>query len=577
MEEIMSSLSKISGKFKSIHDLNIMSGFILIFALFFIHQHVFAQSAQVSSAPVKTSTLKPKRIASFGDASIHLNMSGGNIKDGTWVWTWRGPADANEQWQFELVDSINGAFRIHPFGYPNLCLDNTRTYNWQFAYRANFLRIKTCDYSRNDQRFVLQPAGQEAKGNTYVIRTLPDLDKCINIARGVGSHSPVILYDCQKSGAKNDRWIIEELTAEPTSPLGYKSLDSETLSTWSDLTTLWMYSNRNNQGNKDNADNTSNPGNQNIQKYIPSFYTATQSSTPTPGSSAEIVRLADSTLAICQDAPAVATPCISKNYSISDQSSFTWGLTEGIKTTIGTGKDSPVQFAVELSFSANQSFTALHSTTTTQTVNLIGKGPNSVTWAIIFKSGEIDTTSFRAISDLGESWTTNVITANIVVPSTQSGLKICDNLTVYSADDACIATWPAIAGVKNIGTPISPNIPTTTKPVLPACASSSTLQSNCAIKNISSSSRAYAAIWVPSGAKNLKLWTSGGTGDVDMYLSIDNYPNLETRSYDFSSVNVGSNNESISVPTPFGGHYYYVVLDARSAFSGVSLSATYDY
>jgi microbial collagenase len=108
---------------------------------------------------------------------------------------------------------------------------------------------------------------------------------------------------------------------------------------------------------------------------------------------------------------------------------------------------------------------------------------------------------------------------------------------------------------------------------LPACASNSQLGKNCSISGWTSSGQAYAYILLPAGAKNLRLFTSKGTGDVDLYVALDRYPT--TTSYDGASVNVG-NQESISISAPASGRWYYVVLKAKQSFSGVTLSATYD-
>ena len=47
---------------------------------------------------------------------------------------------------------------------------------------------------------------------------------------------------------------------------------------------------------------------------------------------------------------------------------------------------------------------------------------------------------------------------------------------------------------------------------------------------------------LPTGAKNLKLFTNGGTGDVDLYVKKGAYPN--TTSYDAASLKAG-NDESV--------------------------------
>lgn len=77
---------------------------------------------------------------------------------------------------------------------------------------------------------------------------------------------------------------------------------------------------------------------------------------------------------------------------------------------------------------------------------------------------------------------------------------------------------------------------------------------------------------VPTGATNLKFATSGGTGDVDVYVKYGSAPT--TTSYDCKSGTVGSNTESCNI-SPAQGGTYYVLLQATTSFSGVTLKGTY--
>jgi microbial collagenase len=108
---------------------------------------------------------------------------------------------------------------------------------------------------------------------------------------------------------------------------------------------------------------------------------------------------------------------------------------------------------------------------------------------------------------------------------------------------------------------------------LPACSSTSQLGKNCAIRNLSSSSRAYLYLMVPTGARNVKIMSSGGTGNMDLYVALDRYPS--TTSYDVASTNAG-NTENISIASPVANRWYYLVLEAKQAFSGVTVGVTYE-
>lgn len=134
--------------------------------------------------------------------------------------------------------------------------------------------------------------------------------------------------------------------------------------------------------------------------------------------------------------------------------------------------------------------------------------------------------------------------------------------------DAEFATWVQSATVAG-----EPPLPTPPVVTLPACSSSSQLAKNCSIRNLSSSTQAYVYILLPAGAKNLKLYTNGGTGDVDLYVKKGAYPS--TTSYDAASLKAG-NNESVFFATPTSGTWYYIVLKAKQAFTGVNINASYE-
>lgn len=76
---------------------------------------------------------------------------------------------------------------------------------------------------------------------------------------------------------------------------------------------------------------------------------------------------------------------------------------------------------------------------------------------------------------------------------------------------------------------------------------------------------------VPSGAKNLVIAMSGGTGDGDLYTRFNTVPTTST--YDCRPY-LSGNNESCTVATPSAGRYYAMVY-GYSAFSGTTLKASY--
>ncbi len=134
--------------------------------------------------------------------------------------------------------------------------------------------------------------------------------------------------------------------------------------------------------------------------------------------------------------------------------------------------------------------------------------------------------------------------------------------------DSEFASW--VQQATTSGEPPMPGLP-----VLPPCSGNyNQLGKGCSISGFNSSGQAYAYIILPAGAKNLKLWTTGGSGDADLYVAADHYPS--TSSYDVASAHAGTNSESVSIATPVTGRWYYIMMNARAPFSGVTINASYD-
>jgi hypothetical protein len=83
----------------------------------------------------------------------------------------------------------------------------------------------------------------------------------------------------------------------------------------------------------------------------------------------------------------------------------------------------------------------------------------------------------------------------------------------------------------------------------------------------------YYYIDVPSGQASLQIMTYGGTGDCDLYVRRGSLPTLET--YDYRPYLTG-NNETVTIQNPTMGRYY-IGLRGWSAYSGVTLHATYSF
>jgi hypothetical protein len=100
-----------------------------------------------------------------------------------------------------------------------------------------------------------------------------------------------------------------------------------------------------------------------------------------------------------------------------------------------------------------------------------------------------------------------------------------------------------------------------------------TLTNGVAVSGLSGAlgSDAFYQIVVPSGQDTLEIVTSGGTGDVDLYVKQGAQPTIT--SYDYRSWNNG-NSETVDVNKPTAGTWY-ITLHGYATYSGVTLKATY--
>ena len=87
----------------------------------------------------------------------------------------------------------------------------------------------------------------------------------------------------------------------------------------------------------------------------------------------------------------------------------------------------------------------------------------------------------------------------------------------------------------------------------------------------SAGSAKYYSLVVPSGASNLTFKTTGGSGDVDLYVKLGSNPT--TSSYTCKS-EASSSTETCTIAAPTAGTYY-VLLNGYSAYSNVTLTGSY--
>ena len=105
-------------------------------------------------------------------------------------------------------------------------------------------------------------------------------------------------------------------------------------------------------------------------------------------------------------------------------------------------------------------------------------------------------------------------------------------------------------------------------------SSTATLSNGTPVTGLSGSrgSAQYWTLAVPSGASQLVIKTSGGTGDSDLYVKFGSNPT--TSSYDCRPYRTGTN-ETCRFNSPSTGTYY-IMLSGYAAYSGVTLTASYN-
>lgn len=129
-------------------------------------------------------------------------------------------------------------------------------------------------------------------------------------------------------------------------------------------------------------------------------------------------------------------------------------------------------------------------------------------------------------------------------------------------------------------TPTPPPTPTPTPaptptPNLPDCGDRRVLEKGCIVRNLSGDQRQpiYLSIWVPTGAKNLRIQTSGGSGNIDAYLATGYYP--DANRFQYKSMQPG-NSESFNIPSPVGFAWYSMTLTTSQPISGINAWMTFD-
>lgn len=197
---------------------------------------------------------------------------------------------------------------------------------------------------------------------------------------------------------------------------------------------------------------------------------------------------------------------------------------------------------------------------------------------------------FAPGSNILSTWYTSVTATNSISGTSMATPHVAGAVALYlskfpNARPAEVATAlknGAISGkLQNIGAG-SPNLLLNTQFLGSSGAGGGTppvtgteikLVNNITIASLAGAhlSQKFFTLDVPVGAKNLVVNVGGGAGDVDLYVKFGANPTLS--SYDCRPYLTGST-EACTIASPQAGKWY-VMLNAFSAYSGVSIKASY--
>jgi serine protease len=179
------------------------------------------------------------------------------------------------------------------------------------------------------------------------------------------------------------------------------------------------------------------------------------------------------------------------------------------------------------------------------------------------------------------SYTTSGLTANFTDSSTDNGGTLSAHAWTFGDSSTSTAANPshtyAAAGTYSVTETVTDSVngqtSSKTASVTVSSSSGNVLQNGVALTGQSGAQGAqlFYTVVIPAGASNLVISESGGTGDADLYTKFGSAPTLT--SYDCRPYITG-NNESCTVASPQAGTYY-VMLNGYTAFSGVSVKATW--
>ncbi len=178
------------------------------------------------------------------------------------------------------------------------------------------------------------------------------------------------------------------------------------------------------------------------------------------------------------------------------------------------------------------------------------------------------------------SFVVNALTVNFTDGSSDSDGSVASRSWNFGDGTSSSATSPSktygASGSYTVVLTVTDNNGATnsvTKQVVVGLVAGNTLTNGVPVTGISGATNSEQTwtLAVPAGASNLSFVTSGGTGDMDLYVKFGSAPT--TSSYDCRPY-AGGNAETCNIATAQAGTYY-VMLRGYSAYSGVTLTGSF--
>jgi PKD repeat protein len=227
------------------------------------------------------------------------------------------------------------------------------------------------------------------------------------------------------------------------------------------------------------------------------------------------------------------------------------------------------------------------STATNPSKTYAAAGSYTVTLTVTDNGGLTNATSRTVTVSAGNAapvanfnFTTSGLTATFTDASTDSDGSIASRSWNFGDGSTSTVANPsktyAAAGTYTVSLTVTDNggaTNSTSRSVTVSAPPSNELLNGVPRTGLSgaASSNTFYTVNIPAGASNLVISTSGGTGDVDLYVRFGSPPTTAT--YDCRPFTSG-NAETCTFAAPSTGTYH-VMLRGYSAYSGVTLQATW--